>query len=209
MISTTVGNIIGGVFVSLTDYYTRMMYVLLPIASDGVGSMTAWTVDTSTGNWTNHQVLFALCIGLGIQQSMVAAQASLPLADTAIGTSLMMFGRTFGGSLFVSVAGNVFTNKLMKGLATISDLGMTPKATVNAGATALERLFGSNLPLLARVKFEYDAAVILTFRTALITTCLCVSGVVVVERRSVKGRKIEMVAAWFGIWIEDEYGNLF
>ncbi|ROV92574.1 hypothetical protein VMCG_08952 [Cytospora schulzeri] len=128
-------------------------------------------------------------------QSMVAAQASLPLADTAIGTSLMMFGQMFGGSLFVSVAENVFTNKLLKGLATVTDLGMTPQDVVNAGATELKNLFGDDPGLLREVKYEYNEAVMWTFRTALIMSCLSVLGVVFVEWRSVKGRKIEMMAA--------------
>ena len=195
MISTTVGNIVGGAFVSITGYYTPMMYALPPIASVGAGLMTTWMVDVSTGRWIGYQILFGLGIGLGMQQSMVAAQASLPLADTAIGTTLPMFGQMFGGSLFVSVAENVFTNKLLQGLATISDLGMSPQAVVNAGATELVSLFGSNPSLLAEVKFEYNAAVMWAFRTALITTCLSVLGVIFVESRNVKGKKIEMVAA--------------
>lgn len=195
MISTTVGNIVGGVFVLVTGYYTPMMYAVPCMASIGAGLMATWTVDVSTGRWIGYQILFGLGIGLGMQQSMVAAQASLPLADTAIGTSLQMFGQMFGGSLFVSVAGNVFASKLLNGLATVSGLDMAPKAVVDAGATQLQRLFGSNPSLLAEVKFEYNAAIIWTFRTALITTCLSVLGVVFVEWRNVKGKKIEVVAA--------------
>lgn len=195
MISCTIGNIIGGAFVTVTGYYTPMMYALPPIASIGAGLMTTWTVNESTGRWIGYQILFGLGIGLGMQQGMVAAQASLPLADMAIGTSLQMFGQMFGGSLFVSVAENVFTNKVAKGLATISNLGMSPQAVINAGATELEHLFGSNQSLLAEVIFEYNAAVIWVFRTALITSCLSVLGVVFVERRNVKGKKIDMMAA--------------
>lgn len=195
MIATTVGNILGGAFVSFTGYYTPMMYALPPVASVGAGLMTTWTVDVPAGRWIGYQILYGLGLGLGMQQSMVAAQASLPLADTAIGTSLMMFGQMFGGSLFVSVAENVFSNKLLQGLAAVRDLGMTPQDVVNAGATELRDLFGDDPALLAEVKFEYNAAVVWTFKTALIMTCLSAVGVVFVEWRSVKGRKIEMVAA--------------
>lgn len=195
MISTTVGNIIGGVFVSVTGYYTPMIYALPPIASVGAGLMTTWTVDVSTGKWIGYQILVGLGIGLGMQQGMVAAQASLPLADTAIGTALQVFAQMFGGSLFVSVAQNVFITGLLKGLATIEDLGMEPQAVVDAGATSIRTLFKDNPSLMAAVKSEYNDAVIWTFRIALIMTCLSVLGAVFVEWRSVKGKKIEMVAA--------------
>jgi len=195
MISTTVGNIIGGVFVSATGYYTPMMYALTFLASIGAGLLTTLTVDVQTGRWIGYQILFGLGIGLGMQQSMVAAQASLPLADTAIGTSLPMFGQMFGGSLFVSVAQNVFTSKLLRGLATISGLGMTPQDVVDAGATELVSLFGNDRSLLAEVKFEYNAAILWTFRIALITVCLSSLSVGFVEWRSVKGKRIGVVVA--------------
>lgn len=195
MISTTVGNIIGGAFVQVTGYYTPMMYALPPIASVGAGLMTTWTVDVSTGRWIGYQILFGLGIGLGMQQSMVAAQASLPLADTAIGTSTMMFAQMFGGSLFVSVAENVFSTKLLAGLATINDLGMTPEAVVDAGATAIKTLFAGDASVMAQVKVVYNDAVMWTFRVALITISLSVLAVVFVERRSVKGKKVEMAMA--------------
>ncbi|KAI3390931.1 hypothetical protein diail_8346 [Diaporthe ilicicola] len=195
MISTTVGNIIGGAFVSITGYYTPMMYALPPLASVGAGLMTTWTIDVSTGQWIGYQILFGLGIGLGMQQGMVAAQASLPLADTAIGTALQVFAQMFGGSLFVSVAQNVFITGALKGLATVEDLGMTPEDVVNAGATSLNKLFGDDPLLLAEVKLQYHYAVIWTFRVALVMSCLSVLGVIFVEWRSVKGKKIEMVAA--------------
>lgn len=195
MISTTVGNIIGGVFVSVTGYYTPMMWALPPIASIGAGLMTTWTVDVSTAKWIGYQILVGLGIGLGMQQGMVAAQASLPLADTAIGTALQVFAQMFGGSLFVSVAQNVFITGLLKGLATIEDLGMEPQDVVNAGATSIDTLFSDNPSLLAEIKLQYNDAVIWTFRIALIMTCLSALGAIFVEWRSVKGKKIEMVAA--------------
>lgn len=195
MISTTVGNIVGGAFVQTTGYYTPMMYALPPVASVGAGLMTTWTVDVSTGRWIGYQILFGLGIGLGMQQSLVAAQAALPVADTAIGTTLPMFGQMFGGSLFVSVAQNLFTNKLLTGLATINDLGMDPQAVINAGATDLSGIFGSNPSLLTDVKFVYNAAIMWAFRTALILSCLSVFGIIFVEWRSVKGKKIEMAMA--------------
>lgn len=195
MIATTVGNIIGGAFVSFTGRYTPMMYALPPLAAVGAGLMTTWTVDVPRGMWISSQILFGLGIGLGMQQSMVAAQASLPVADTAIGTTLPMFGQMFGGSLFVSVAQNLLANELMKGLVAIDELGMSPKVVLAAGATGLGQLFSSNPSLLAQVKLVYNEAIIWAFRTALITVCLTVLSVFFVENRSVKGKKIQAVAA--------------
>lgn len=195
MISTTVGNIIGGAFVSITGYYTPMIYALPPVASIGAGLMTTWTVDVSTGKWIGYQILVGLGIGLGMQQGMVAAQASLPLADTAIGTALQVFAQMFGGSLFVSVAQNIFITGLLKGLAKVEDLGMEPQAVVDAGATSINTLFKDNPSLLAEVKVHYNDAILWTFRIALIMTCLSALGAAFVEWRSVKGKKIEMVHA--------------
>jgi hypothetical protein len=59
----------------------------------------------------------------------------------------------------------------------------------------LGQLFSNNPSLLAQVKLVYNEAIIWAFRTALITVCLTVLSVFFVENRSVKGKKIQAVAA--------------
>lgn len=76
----------------------------------------------------------------------------------------------------------------------VEDFGMAPQAVVDAGATSIDGVFKDRPALLADQKLQYNDAVIWTIRIALIMSCLSAPKVILVEWRSVRGKKIEMVA---------------
>src|ERR1700761_9026804 len=92
------------------------MYASTVLLAIGSGLMTTFKLNTGHSKWIGYQFLAGAGVGLGMQQTMIAAQTVLPKADIAIGTSIMMFAQTLGGALFVSVGQNVFTNELVKGI---------------------------------------------------------------------------------------------
>ncbi|KAK8139163.1 SGE1 [Apiospora sp. TS-2023a] len=186
LISFTLGAIISGGVVTKYGYYTPFMYGLVVIGSIGAGLLTTFTADVSTGKWIGYQIVFGAGIGIGMQQTINAAQAVLPLADVPTGTAVIIFAQMFGGSLFVSVAQNVFTNKFVEGLARIPKLDIDPQLVVKAGATDIARLF-TDPDVLAHVIVAYNDALMWTFRIALITTCLSIFGAAFMEWKSVKG----------------------
>ncbi|KAH6646677.1 hypothetical protein BKA67DRAFT_663079 [Truncatella angustata] len=110
-----------------------------------------------------------------MQQTLNAALSVLSLADVPTGTVLIIFAQMFGGSLLVSVAQHVFTNKRVAGLGTISNLSIGPKAVNTAGATDIATLITDPV-VLSEVKVVYNTAIMWTFRAALITTSLSVFG---------------------------------
>lgn len=60
--------------------------------------------------------------------------------DIPIGTALMFFGQTLGSSVFLAVAQNIFSNKLVDRVLTI--MGFDGPAVLASGATE----FGQFLP---------------------------------------------------------------
>lgn len=185
MISFTLSAIVGGGIVTTYGYYTPFLYALVVIASIGAGLLTTFTVDISTDKWIGYQIILGWGIGIGMQQTLIAAQAVLPLPDVPIGTAVVIFSQMLGGSLFVSVAQNVFTNKLVEGLETVKNLGIDPKSVISTGATDIAKLI-TNLDILDEVKVVYNDAIVWTFRVALIMICLRVFGALFMEWKSVK-----------------------
>lgn len=57
--------------------------------------------------------LYGLGAGIGFQQGAVVPQTVLSLADTAVGTGLVLFMHMFGGAVFVAAAQNVFARHLV------------------------------------------------------------------------------------------------
>lgn len=103
-----------------------------------------------------------------------------------------MFSQTLGGALFISVAQNIFTNRLLTNLqAAIPDLD--PAIVLATGATELKNVIGPQY--LPKVLIAYNGAITQSFYVAVALSALSTVGAVLLEWKSVKGKKIEMVAA--------------
>ncbi|KUL82987.1 hypothetical protein ZTR_09299 [Talaromyces verruculosus] len=156
MIAVIMVNLTTGYIVSIWGYYTPFMYGLVVVGSTGAGLLATWTVDTSTAKWIGYQIIFRAGIGMGMQQAMVTAQAVLPRADVPTGTCIMQFFQMFGGSLFVSVGQNTFTNHLISRLTSIA--GIDSQDIVSAGATQLTTLIHDPI-VMRQVQVAYNGAV--------------------------------------------------
>ena len=159
--------------------------------SIGAGLLTTLTVSSPIGMWLGYQIIFGLGIGAGFQQPLIAAQTVLPLEDIPIGTATVMFIQLLGGALFVSVAQNVFSNALVSNLLA-GVPGLNPEIVTSTGATNLVNAVGASID---KVLVAYNAAITKTFQIPLVLACLSVFGAFLMEWRSVKGKKMETVAA--------------
>jgi hypothetical protein len=188
ILGVVVLSILAGGLITALGYYTPFMYASTVFMAIGAGLMTTFEVNTGHSKWIGYQFIFGAGVGLGMQQTMIMAQTVLPKADIAIGTAIMMFSQTLGGALFVSVGQNVFTNKLVKGIASrVPDLNAS--FVLMVGATDLKNLIPkASLP---GVLNAYNDALINTWYAALALAILSGAGCAFVEWKSVKGKKIE------------------
>jgi hypothetical protein len=192
VIALVICNIISGVGTTKSGYYTPFFYVSTVLMSIGAGLLTTWTTSTGHSMWIGYQVVFGFGVGFGMQQSLICAQTVLPIHDVPVGTAMMIFFQTMGGAIFLSVGQNIFTNKLLKGvIATVP--GIDPSIVIHSGATDLRK----NIPpqFLAAVQTAYNHALTQTWHVSIAMACATVFGVVWIEWKSVKGKKLETVAA--------------
>ena len=106
-----------------------------------------------------------------------------------------MFAQTFGGALFISVAQNVFTNRLLKNLLQNVPT-LNPAIVLQTGATSLKHaVTASNPSLLPGVLTAYNNALVQTYYVSVALAALSIFGALGIEWKSVKGKKIETVAA--------------
>lgn len=161
--------------------------------SIGAGLLTLLTVDAPQAKWAGFLFIYGLGVGFGFQQGGVAAQAVLPLSDVSIGTATVMFIQMLGGSIFVSVAQNIFTNQLISNVSALNIPNFDPQVIVSAGATGLRSVVESQY--LSEVLVAYNDALVKVFHIALIMSCLSILGALGVEWKNIKGKQIEMAAA--------------
>ena len=104
------------------------------VLSVGTGLITTWSVSTPEAAWIGYQIVLGAGAGLGIQQAHTAAQTVLADADVPTGAVVIIFAQLLGGTLFISVAENVFESRLLANLRHTMPR-TDPRAILAGGAT--------------------------------------------------------------------------
>lgn len=185
-------SLIAGVAITALGYYTPAFIVSSILMSIGAGLLTTFKTNTNHSMWIGYQALYGFGVGFGMQQSLIAAQTVLKLDDVPVGTAVIMFTQILGGALFISVGQNVFTNRLLSGLQSQVP-GLDPTIVLKVGATSLKEAVPARF--LDSVQVAYNKALTDTWYVSVALSCLSIIGAAFMEWKSVKGKKIETVAA--------------
>ena len=124
--------------------------------------------------------------------SLKAVQTVLDISLVPIGTSIVIFVQTLGGALFVSIGQNVFSNKLVKGLAKYAP-SVDPLSVLRIGATSLQSSPDLDKADLPGVIMAYNGALTHSFLVAAIMAAFTIVGSGCIEWKSVKGKKIDWI----------------
>lgn len=193
ILSLVIFSIISGIAISATGYPNPFMIGSVILAAVGAGIMSTFEVKTDPAHWVGYQLVFGIGIGLGLQQAIVVIQASLSQEDIAVGTAIVIFAQTLGGTIFICVAQNVFQNKLVGEITHARLDGLDAAAVLEAGATQIRKLVPSHfLPI---VLDAYNTAITETFYVSVATASLAILGAMASPWVSVKGKKTQGASA--------------
>lgn len=192
LISVVLFSLVAGVVVSVVGYYTPFMLVSTVLMSVGYGLISTFQPDTGAGVWIGYQIIAGAGVGFGMQQPLMAVQAVLSDKDLPTGTAVVVFTQTLGGSLFVSVSQNVFSNKLVEYVGDYAP-GLDPATVLSAGATSIQKIIPSEF--LDGVTLAYNDALMQTFLVSAALAAVSIVGSGFMEWRSVKGKKVDMAVA--------------
>lgn len=185
ILGLVVASIACGGAVTALGYFTPFMYGLSILASIGAGLFTTFEQNTGHAKWIGYQVIYGFGVGMAMQASGMAAQATLSRKDMPTGAALMFFAQNLGGALAVSIGQNVFSSRLISGLAGIPNLD--PSMVVKIGATDLRTIIAPEY--MEAVLKAYNLALTKTFNVGLALACLSIIGAVAMPWVSVKGMK--------------------
>lgn len=157
--------------------------VLSPsITTIGEGLMTTFEPTTGSPHWIGYQFLTGFGIGLGMQASGLAVQATLSKEDVATGISITFFAQQLGGAIFVTVGQTILSTLLVKKLSGIP--GLDPMTIVKNGATALRQIVPSQF--FDTVIEAYNHALTRIFYCALALALAQLVSALFIEWRSIK-----------------------
>ena len=184
ILSQILGVGVSGALTTRFGYYTPFMLISTLLMAVGSGLLSTLTVLSSTGMWVGYQLLFGIGSGAGFQQPVIAAQTVLKLEDVPIGVAINMFLQLFGGTLFVTVAQNVFSTRLISNAATALPR-IEPQQIIQTGATELRKLVSTSMELDALLN-AYNGALTHSFTVAVALSCLTLLGAAAMEWKSVR-----------------------
>lgn len=139
-----------------------------------------------------RELQLMMTVLIGMQQSLLAAQAVLSIEDIPIGTSIIIFFQSLGGALFVSISQNLFTNRLVENITALNLPGVSAGAVLGAGATNLAHLAPKYTP---QILVAYNDALLQPFIATTAMACFSIIGALGMQWVSVKGKKVEMAVA--------------
>ncbi|KAJ5095006.1 Major facilitator superfamily domain general substrate transporter [Penicillium argentinense] len=186
LVSMIVCSAFGGLLVNLLGYYTPLMYVGSALLTIGSGLCTTFQLDTSHAEWIGYQVIIGVGAGVGFQQCINALQTVLPLEDIPIGIAIITFAQSLSGALFISIAQNVFQNRLVANLTQKAPT-VNPTAVIQSGAANLAQRFPKDI--LPGVLHGYNIAVTQTFYVSVATAAMSFLGAGFVEWKSMRREK--------------------
>ncbi|KAG8629913.1 hypothetical protein KVT40_001532 [Elsinoe batatas] len=186
LLGTVVFSIIAGGMVFGVGYYTWACIVGSVMASVGAGLLSTFTVNTVKGAWIGYQIIYGGGIGFGLQQPLIAVQTALPDRQVSEGTAIITFIQAFGGTIFISVAQNVFNNQLLSNVVS-RNIPINPAALLSEGATRLAELAPEGF--LEPLREAYNAALTQTFYVTVATAALSTLGAIFIPWLSVKKEK--------------------
>ncbi|KZL82744.1 major facilitator superfamily transporter [Colletotrichum incanum] len=171
VLALILSGVLAGIGASLIGYLPPFMMAGTVFASTGAGMLYTFHPEIETAKWIGYQILFGLGTGTGVQQSIVGVQAALDPSDVPYGTSAIILVNTVGGSIFISVAQNVFITRIERLTQLIPNVDRS---------TPLDRFrsLGESLTpeQLAVALREYSRGIKSIFLIAVILACLSTFG---------------------------------
>ncbi|KAJ5466645.1 Efflux pump roqT [Penicillium diatomitis] len=183
VITMIVCSTFSGLLVNMIGYYTPLMFLGSAFLTIGFGLCTTFHVHTNYGAWIGYQVIIGIGAGVGFQQCYNALQTVLSSTDLPVGISIITFSQSLSGALFVSIAQNVFQNRLVLNLTRYAS-SIDPAVVVQAGASNL----AGKIPrsLLPSVLAAYNLAVTQTFFVCVAMALVSFLAACLVEWKSMK-----------------------
>jgi len=182
VIALVLASILTGILTTKIGYYTPFLLLGICITAIGAGLLTTLQINTTKAQWIGFQIIYGFGFGACIQAPNMAAQTVLPKEEVSIGASLMLFGQTLFGAIFVSVGQNVLDGQLVERLGSV--ISITAKEIEEAGVTGLLKIVPEGS--LEMVLGAYNESLRVCFQVALGMACVCIFGGLGMEWRTVR-----------------------
>jgi hypothetical protein len=187
-VTIAIATLAAGYLVTRLGYYVPFMFIGAAIFALGSGLLTTLKLDSGPEKWLSYQLVAGIGYGVPSLMPFYALQAVLSDEDVPTANALIMFSQCLGGSLGLSIAQNIFSSELVKGLRGID--GVDVQMVVNAGASDVVRVVeGLGVEVVQKVLEAYNGGLTKAFWLAVAGAGLAMVCSFGIENRNLKGKK--------------------
>ncbi|KAE8143181.1 major facilitator superfamily domain-containing protein [Aspergillus pseudotamarii] len=140
IVGSSIFGIVAGAALTVFGYFHIFLWIGSALCTVAGGILYTLSLDLSTAKYVCGQLVFGIGSGLCLQVPVMAGQTFAKPEDTASITAILLFFQTLGGTIFVSVAQSVFTNRLITKLLSLSST-YNPNQIISVGADDLRSHF--------------------------------------------------------------------
>lgn len=180
-ITITLATLVSGTLITISGIHIPFMWFGAGIFAVGSGLLHTLTRSSPMREWFGYQVLAGIGYGAGVQVPFFAVQVVLGATDIPVGSALVVFFQSLGGTVGVAIAQNIFQTSLVKNLERIP--GVDVPSVVAAGGADVAGAVPALL--LGEVRDTYNSAITTAFLLA-----VCAAGAAFVVSFGMEWRKI-------------------
>ena len=140
ILAVSIFSVVSGGTITATGHYIPIMIFGSVLSTIGAGLIYTWDLGTPSGQWIGYQILAGAGVGLIFQIPIIVAQNQVKPEEVSSATAIVLFFQTITGSIFVSVAQSLFSNKLVQ-YVNDHNIGVDSTLVVQTGATELRNKF--------------------------------------------------------------------
>lgn len=150
ILAVSIFSVVSGGVITATGHFIPIMIIGSILSTIAAGLIYTWDIGTSSAHWIGYQIIGGIGIGLILQIPVIVGQNQVDPEDVSSATAIVLFFQTITGSIFVSVAQSLFTNRIVQYTREhIPEL--SPAVVVSTGATDIRKAFsGQELEAVLR-----------------------------------------------------------
>ncbi|KAL3424015.1 major facilitator superfamily transporter [Phlyctema vagabunda] len=143
ILAVSLFTLVGAGACGKVGWYQPFLIVGASLGTIGAGLIYTLDIGTSSGKYIGYQIVAGVGIGVCIQVPVIVAQATCAAVDLPIAMSCILFFQMLGGAIGVSVAQNIFDNRLVQSLPILAP-STSVETVLGVGAYGLQTSFSGN-----------------------------------------------------------------
>ncbi|CAM5495293.1 MDR family MFS transporter [Streptomyces violaceorubidus] len=182
-----VSSTVAGQVISRTGKWKRYLVAGAVIMAVGLALLATIDAKTSFGLLSLYMAILGVGVGMLMQNLVLAAQNDVAATDLGAATSVLLFFRSMGGTIGVSVLGAILANRVASDGQGLSDAGVTvPGGGGGSGEGSVPDMSTLPAPMRTVIEHAYAVATADLFLVATPFAVLALVAVVFIKEKPLK-----------------------